>query len=229
MRAECRGGVLAVLFLTPQRTKELWLFEGPTGRTLTTLPLPFERDGFALSPDGRQVAVQCGACQVEVRETLSGVGWVGLSSVGRFHNNLVVELGSRGLYLRIDRRAHYLTWATGVLQHYADAEAQWTPDDLTRAVPGQVPSFLNYDRSRFRIAATNGNLVAVVTLFGEAFLFEKSGELVCGFFVFRQQVAAWMPDGTCWGAVALLGRPETPGAAARIGKALSNDRRTAKL
>src|SRR5699024_10544433 len=31
MRAECRGGVLAVLFLTPERGKELWLFEGPEG------------------------------------------------------------------------------------------------------------------------------------------------------------------------------------------------------
>src|SRR5205823_230635 len=60
MRAECCRDVLGVLFLTPQRSKELWLFQGPTGRTLTTLPLPFERDAFALSADGRYLALQRG-------------------------------------------------------------------------------------------------------------------------------------------------------------------------
>ena len=37
---------------------------------------------------------------------------------------------------------------------------------------------------------------------------------------FRQQVAAWMPDGTRLGPVSLTGGPETPRAADRIGRAL---------
>lgn len=228
MRAECRDGVLAVLFLTPERSKELWLFEGPGGRTLATLPLPFERDGFALSPDGRHLALQRGPCQVDVRETSSGARVIGTSPVGRFHNNLRVSLAEAWLAIGIDRRVHYLGWPTGTLEYGQMHGDEWVqglspgpplPTDAQRAGLGQMPAFLNYDRSRFRLAACR-NLTAVVTLFGEVFLFEQTGELVCGFFAFRQAVAAWMPDGTCWGAEALLGRPPTAGAAERIGKAL---------
>ena len=135
--------------------------------------------------------------------------------VGRFHNNVTVFLNEAGLTIVLDRRFHQLNWVTNALTHHhtlsnispelSRAYTNWG----IRAVPGQVPAFLQYDRSRFR-AAAHGNLTAVVTLFGEVFLFEPGGELVCGFFTFRQQAAGWMPDGTCWGSEALLGRPETP-------------------
>ena len=39
-------------------------------------------------------------------------------------------------------------------------------------------------------------------------------------FAFRQQLAAWLPDGTGFGSPALLGCSPTPGAAAKIGRAL---------
>jgi hypothetical protein len=233
MRAECRRDVLAVLFLNPDRGKELWLFAGPDGRTLTTLLLPFDRDAFALSPDGRYLAVQRGPAQVEVRETARGGSLVGGSPVGRYHNNIVVHLGEWWLTLTIDRRVHLLNWSTGTLahQHYQPGDspklsilhfgskADPLREPGAQALPGRVPSFLGYDRARFRLAAWR-NLIAVVTIYGEVFLFERSGELVCGFFAFRQQVAAWMPDGTCLGPETLLGRPETPDAARRIGRAL---------
>jgi hypothetical protein len=231
MRAECRGDVLAVLFLSSERRKELWLFQGPTGRTITTLPLPFERDGFALSPDGRYLALQRGPCQVEVRETAPGGVAIGQSPVGRYHNNVVVHLGEMALSLTVDRRVHLLDWIDGTLVHVhengepggqvADHLRHGPPRQLSssQALPGRVPGFLGYDRVRFRLAAWR-NLIAVVTLHGEVFLFEYTGELVCGFFAFRHQLAAWMPDGTCWGAEALLGRSATSDAARRIGRAL---------
>ncbi len=226
MRAECRRDVLAVLFLEPQRGKELWLFQGPAGRTITTLLLPFERDAFTLSPDGRYLAGQRGPCQVEVRETAPGGSLLGGSPVGRHHNNVVVHLGEQWLTLTIDRRIHRLDWAGGSLVHTYDQgsliAAAGSPGRIeagTQALPGRVPGFLGYDRARFRLAAWR-NLIAVVTLYGEVFLFEHTGQLVCGFFAFRSQVAAWLPDGTCWGDEALLGRPQAPGAAGRIGQAL---------
>jgi hypothetical protein len=228
MRAECQGGVLAVLFMNPQRGKELWLFEGPHGRTITTLLVPFDRDGFALSADGRYLAVQRGPCQLEVRETAPGGVMIGQGLVGRHHNNVVVHLGEMWMFLTIDRRAHYVEWGHGTLVHshwqgelaqIARHHASPRPTEGSQALPGRVPAFLGHDRWRFRAAAWR-ELVAVVTLYGEVFLFENTGELVCGFFAFRHQLAAWMPDGTCLGPETLLGRPETPDAARRIGQAL---------
>jgi hypothetical protein len=229
MRAECCRDVLAVLLHTPERGKELWLFQGPTGQTITTLPLPFERDAFTLSPDGRYLAMQRGSCQVEVRETAPGGLVIGSSPVGRHHNNVVVHLGDRWQSITIDRRFHLVEWASGTLIHrytedsmnaaWSVAHLRRTLDERTQALPGRVPGFLGYDRVRFRLAAWR-NLIAVVTMYGEVFLFEHTGEVVCGFFAFRDDLAAWMPDGTCLGPEALLGQRETPAAAGRIGAAL---------
>ena len=44
-------------------------------------------------------------------------------------------------------------------------------------------------------------------LIREVFLFEHTGDLVCGLFVFRQQLAAWMPDGT-WARYARSAPPQ---------------------
>jgi hypothetical protein len=232
MRAERGRDVLAVLFMNPERGKELWLFQGPDGHTITTLLLPFDRDSFVLSADGRFLALQRGPCQLDVRETAPGGRMIGQGPVGRFHNNLVVQMGEMWLAIIIDRRIHFLDWCSGGLAH-VETQGSLTSGLIaqilqhppvrspegTQALPGRVPGFLGYDRSRFRQAAWR-NLIAVVTLFGEVFLFESTGELVCGFFAFRHQLAAWMLDGTCWGPENLLGRPETPNAMRRIGQAL---------
>jgi hypothetical protein len=233
LRAECRGGCLAVLFLPPDRGKELWLFGWPGHLTVSTLALPYDRDAFALSPDGLFLAVQRGPCQVEVRDTGPGCRKVGESPMGKFHNNVSVALGEQWLSVAIDRRVHLLAWHDGVLRHTHD---QGTTGEVvarhadalgirgahayeTRAQTGRVPGFLKYDRWRFRLAAWR-NLVAVVDQFGEVFLFEHHGELVCGFFAFRQQMAGFLADGTGWGAEALLDQPVPADAAQRFGKAL---------
>jgi hypothetical protein len=230
-RAECQHDVLAALFVSPNYKKQLWLFHGPQGRTITTFPVAFDRDGFTLSSDGRLLALQRGPCQLEIRGTQPAGGDVrGVTPVGRFHNNAIVELGERWLCLAVDRTIHLARWGAGRLElslHRGDmrevlrrelAGCRLSPDG-TRALPGRVPGFLRYDSVRFRLAAWR-NLVAVVDCYGEVFLFEHTGDLVCTFFAFRQQMAAWMPDGACLGAEALLGRPPTPEAGRQMGLAL---------
>jgi hypothetical protein len=229
-RAECQRDVLALLAANSFK-KQLWLFHGPEGRTITTFLLPFDRDGFTLANDGQLLALQRGPCQLEVRGTkMANHDIRCVTPVGRFHNNAVVELGERWLCLAIDRTIHLVRWDKGQLEIALSRgdmrevlRAELADSSLsaqgTRALPGRVPGFLRYDPTRFRLAAWH-NLVAVVDSYGEVFLFEHTGDLVCVFFAFRQQMAAWMPDGTCLGAEALLGRPATPEAARLVGRAL---------
>jgi hypothetical protein len=80
-----------------------------------------------------------------------------------------------------------------------------------------MPGFLRYDRKRFRAVGWS-RLIVVVDLFGQVFLFKHTGDLVCCFFAFQQQCAAWAPDGTCAGAATLLGQGPTPGGAERLGR-----------
>ncbi len=222
-RAECRQHTLAVLFTRPDYHKQLFLFRGPGGTPIGTLGLPFENDTFALSSDGRLLAVQRGSSQVQVREVQPGLGIRAATPLGRFHNNVVVELGEKMLWLSIDRTTHWLRWETGELIASLAQEPPpgrgGPPRSATRALPGRVPGFLRHDRWRFRLAAWR-TLIAVVSVFGEVFLFEQTGDLVCAFFAFRQSLAAWMPDGTCAGPESLLGQKPWADASRRIGRAL---------
>ena len=54
---------------------------------------------------------------------------------------------------------------------------------------------------------------------------DRSGELLCIFYVTRDEVAAWLPDGTCWGSRRLIGGEPTPGAAERIAAVLRSAER----
>src|SRR5262249_6663596 len=146
----------------------------------------------ALSSDGRYLAVQRGASQVQVRQVQPGLDIRAVTPVGRYHNNVVVELGEKVMSLTIDRTTHWLSWETGELIDHLDhgsPSRRDRPHPVARALPGKLPRFLAYDRWRFRLAAWR-TLVAVVSVFGEVFLFEQSGDLVCGFFAFRQSLAA---------------------------------------
>jgi len=48
----------------------------------------------------------------------------------------------------------------------------------------------------------------------------RSGELLCLFYVTREEVAAWLPDGTRLGPRRLIGGEPTPGAGERIAAVL---------
>jgi hypothetical protein len=216
VRADLRGQTLALSAVTAKdRRPGLWVVRGPEGFLLHWQQLAAERDRFALSSDGNLLAVQRGPCQLEVRE----VGWAGppqcVTPTGGFHHDVAVHLEDCWLALCIERALHLFRWDAGVLVARHSAVEIKKGGNLSRNL---LPAFLRYD-DRFRGAA-RGPLIAAVDAYGQAFLFEPAGELVCAFFAFRGKFAAWAPDGACLGDEALLGRPPTPGAAEHIEQAL---------
>jgi hypothetical protein len=230
VRASLRGSTLAVAFRDATGLR-LYLFQGPDGAPEMAY-LPAEaHPHFTMSADGRLLAFVRGPGQIAVHAT-GGPDYppACVTPQGRFQNNVTVQLGERWLRLRFDRTVHLVRWDRGPLEHSRQHrnEPGWLADEAlpggTQSVwslPGRCPGFLRYDPQRFRAAAWS-NLIAAVDPYGQVFLFENTGDLVCAFFAFRQQFAAWLPDGTCLGAPALLCRPETPGAAEAVGRALSD-------
>src|SRR5262249_23584290 len=154
-----------------------------------------------LSPDGRLLAVQCGGVALEVFETAAGGRTIGTTPVGRFHHNLQVELGERWLAIIIESTTHLLYWDEELC---ADCAREPLGDLLeatlgtrqsgVKAMSGRLPGFLDFDPTRFRLTAWT-NLIAVVSINGEVFLFEQSGDPVAAFFVFRHLLGGFLPDG----------------------------------
>ncbi len=230
-RADQRGDMLAVLTESPRQEKTLWLFRGPDGETITEYRLAYERDGFALSTDGRLLAIQRSPGQVEVRGTRAGDNNTSsVSPVGRFHNNAAVELGDRWLSITIGGIIHLAHWERGelVLLRHAEGSRRLREDVLQASglssegvLARRGRSSFHYDVNRLRLSARCRDLIVVVDAFGEVFLYDAmDSKWVCAFFAFRQQIAVWMLDGTAMGSEALLGRPATPDASYRIGAAL---------
>lgn len=231
--ASCQRYTVAALFTNPRHPESppmLRLFRGPHGMPLAAFPQTDSSHRFVLSNDGRWLAHLVGGRHVQIRDALdSKSSWRVLSS-GRFHPQIEVYLGECWLAIVIGYTFHLARWESGTLiLKTTPRQKEFIEKDLPRrilpthaekAVPGRLPSILPADSGHRFLAAVWNNLIAVVDRFGEVALFEVSGDLVCMFFAFRQQIAVWMPDGTCHGPMSLLGRSPTPDALEKIGAAL---------
>jgi hypothetical protein len=231
LNASCQGHTLALLTLRPPAaTRALRLFRGPEGSPLDQFVQPPGLERFALSADGRLLARLVRTSQVEIRDVAAGGPPLCVTLRGRFHDAVAVELGDSWLSIQVGETAHLVRWDEGRLvfsQARGSAAAlirselvrAGLPTDGARAVSRPLPDFLREATGRFRAAAWR-DLIAVVDAHGQVALFTHAGELLCMFFAFRNQVAAWAPDGTCYGPQVLLGQRSTPGALERIGQAL---------
>jgi hypothetical protein len=234
LSASCQGTTLAMTYKRRHQADapvRLRLFRGPEGTPLGEYTQPKEHAAFALSSDGRLLARQVGAYQLEVRDAVSGGLPRCVTLLGRYHHAVQANLGERWLLLEAHNIAHLVRWDEGRLvcsQAREDPATflrrefvgrQW-PLNGAQALAERLPEVVAYDPERFRLAAWS-NLTAVVDAYGEVFLFEATGKLVCAFFVFRHLLAAWMPDGTRYGPFSLLGERATPDADRKIGQALS--------
>src|SRR5262249_24427096 len=147
---------------------------------------------------------------------------------------LSVEVGHGWLTLRVGDHVHQLCWAVGPL--LVKSWRKITPAALKRFLADRgltssssmaggrdlPPAWWTeawYDRKRFMLSAL-GNLVLTVDVFGQIAVWAPPRELLCMFFVFRDKLAAWLPDGTRYGPASLTGGPATPDASAKIADVL---------
>jgi hypothetical protein len=213
------GNVLALLSAhdAPYQLK-LRLFRGPNSVSLGEISQARNHVHFALSADGRRLARQTGPHQVEVRRVDNGLSQLAISPRGRCHQDVQVELGEMWLTMQVGKMKHLVRWdgpaldvkmtltdkATFVRQELAHTNLRTSRVRLTRQ---SLPRSVEYDMRRFS-AGVIGVLNVAVDCFGQVAIFERTGELVCMFFVFRDQFAAWLPDGTRCGPASLIGGPD---------------------
>jgi hypothetical protein len=229
--------VLAVVPLGIQQTNRhirLCLYQLPGGATLSEYKRGALHVVFMLSSYGRHLAREISPFQVEIcpcgdtgRRTIQ-------TPVGGFHSDVSAQLGDCWLTIQIGTHTtHLLHWRHGQLVHSCDVRGK-----SGGAPPGEtglsalsatwvqtrstlLPSVVAYDPERFvRGARRVNNLDLVVDRFGQVFLFNPEGDLVCCFFALGQRLAAWAPEGTGFGAEELLGRRASPEAARLIGQRL---------
>jgi hypothetical protein len=244
--AQLQGSTLAVMLrrFGTRDPHTLRVFRGPEGVLIweTAYPPNVRTDApFALSSDGRFLAVPLLRYKLQVRDLQEAGVPVLTTPTGKYHDRLDVMIGKSWMGIRLGNLCHLLCWnqtglqwtlcrknaAAHMLMQLAAAHLQFDHQETT---PEQRPNLVDYDFERFvsGLRSPENNLAIAVDAFGQIAVFEYTGKLLCMFFVFREKLAAWMPDGTCHGPTGLLGRQATPNALEKIGLALHNAAHSAK-
>jgi hypothetical protein len=228
--AQCRGNILALTYCggaDPDRLS-LLILRGPAG--IPVCEYPNTPGPFVLSCDGGLLARQVDRrALVKVHDLNRDAVLVFTTPKGRHHSNLEVRLGEFWMTVTIGKRIHLIQWERGplVLRHMdkedflklqpsSTAAMYWS---YHRATKKDCLRLLGNHSKRFTLAAE-----ALITVFidklGQLAVFDAAAELVCMFYFSREQVAAWMPDGTRYGSPALSGGPAAPDALEKLGSAL---------
>jgi hypothetical protein len=229
IRARWQGDVLAALIQHQDRRRVIYVFSvsGPW-RSLGEHVVGRDVEDFALSRDGRRLAWRLGSRQLVAREVDASGPPSLVTPKGKIHPKLDVALGYGFLTAQAGRHAHLVRWDRDRLEM---TRREGAVHGLVAKVFGQVPPSFPVPASRprprwspdpRRIIATvrQGRLVLAVDRFGQVAVLGPAEDLVCMFFFFRDQAAAWAPDGSRMGPVPLIGGPETPLGAERIAAAL---------
>ena len=228
VRARWQGNVLAAVVELPDRKhRSLHAFSvWGHWRPIAEWPLAGDVGDFAMTRDGRKLAWRVGDRRIEVHDLERSGAPAFVVTRGRVHSQLDLELGDRFFAAQAGRHAHLVRWDRGRLEHShrvsslgaAVASAFGNPRQTVRAVVDEMRG--RYGQARFATRCTSLGLTASVDRLGQVALTDGDGRLLAMFFLFRDQFAAWLPDGTRLGPVALTGGPAADGTAERIGRVL---------
>ena len=218
-RAELAGSVLAVMMRRPKSVAKLYLLRGPDGAILREFWPSNPGNAFALSRDGTRIARQVSGWEVEVGRTDPGGQTLGMLSPSGFHTRLALDLSAARLTVRVGRYMHTFTLNEFAFRHERSATSYESPSHRPY---GYGTSGVAYDRDRFAELIQAGPWLAGYDRWGQVVLLDRAGKLVLTLAVRRELAAAWLHDGTRWGAAALLGAAPDPNAAVRIGRALQD-------
>ncbi|MCI0464449.1 MAG: hypothetical protein L0Z62_46545 [Gemmataceae bacterium] len=228
--AQCRGDILALTYCrsgAPERLS-LLILRGPDG--IPVCEYPYSPGPFVLSCDGGLLARQVGTRPlVQVHDLNRDAVLVFTTPTGKHHSNLEVRLGEFWMTVAIGKRIHLIQWDCGplVLQHMdkqdylklqfiSTAAKDWSSH---RATKKECLRLLGNHSKRFVLAA-KGQITLFVDKLGHLAVVDAAGELVCMFCFLREQVAAWMPDGTRYGPPTLSRGPAAGDALEKLGNAL---------
>ena len=231
IQARACGGVVAAIVSTSRQTILQW-FSNQDGLAAGTSGVPRFVSSFALSRDGRRVALGFANRRLEVRDLGGGNIPRFVAPLGRYHPSLDVGVGSTFLTIKVGKHAHLIRWDRARLEWsyqssgdpstlVAQAMTSRFPLERTRTIATEEwHGLADSDRSRFVDGCAAFGLEVYVDIFGHIVIRDVNRALVCMFFVFRHNVAAWLPDGTRVGPLPIIGGPSTPDGPERIAAAL---------
>jgi hypothetical protein len=211
------GQTLAFCATGSKGGARLFAFQGPHGRMLVDVERGARDFLFQLSADGHRLARQVTKGVVVVTELADGRELCGLNWAGT-HTVVAVEPYHDSVVLWVGNYNHTFEWEDGKLEHRCSSWYRKRSGTTLTKSSEPARGAAAYDPDRFRKAVPAGGEF-VQDSWGQVIMLNKDGQPAAYLLIRRNRAAIVLPDGTRWGAPALLGGPETPGAAEKIGRA----------
>jgi hypothetical protein len=231
LRADQGGDVLAVL-IRGGAVPGLYFISTSRGAVIGMFRLGDQAvpNTFSLSRDGRTFAWLSGQRELEVRDVPGDLApvFVAPKEVVAIH---FASLGRSSLLIReveADNRhgseTRLIRWDRERLEVERDPGAErFLSLGGTTAQSRSLPPD-SRDSSgtgaRFVQIIEHGALRILIDRYNHFVVFDRARNVIGIFYAIKDDVAAWLPDGTCWGPRRLIGRESRPGAAERIAAAL---------
>jgi hypothetical protein len=229
LRARSGGDVIGALVLFSAASRSLFLFSASTFRALGSFGVGLDVKDFAIASDGRRFARRVGDRHLEIRNVSAGTLPLFVTPKGKAHPKLDVGLGESYLTIQTGKHVHLVDWERGPVRFtLSQGEAGWLvarvlpPAAIRRMIhaAGKAER-VSYDGERFATAGTAFGLKVLVDRMSQITVLDLVDDsIVCMFYAFRDQIAAWMPDGTRLGPIPIIGGRPTLDGRERLGAAL---------
>jgi hypothetical protein len=229
LQARSGGDVIGAIVGFSAAHRSLFLFSARTAEALGSFGVGLDVKDFAIAPDGRRFARRIADRHLEIRNVSGGTLPLFVTPKGKAHNRLDVGVGETYLTIQTGKHAHLVDWERGPVRFtlsQGEAGNLVTRLLLPVAVRRTIQAVskadrVSYDGRRFVTAGTAFGLKVLVDALSQVTVLDLVDDsVVCMFYVFRDQIAAWMPDGTRVGPVPIVGGRSTPDALERIGEAI---------
>lgn len=227
LQSVCKRGDMVGAVIAQGAASSLYLVSLKTQRLVETWPLRAPNVGFALSRDGLMFARRVGDRHIEVRRIAGGPSALLFTPKAKFHPGMTVGLGEGFLTIRAERTVHVVRWdshriefARAAAEDPSLAETILAGLDFTTVIPAKREGSDLCDVPRVVASCHGYGLAVAIDFIGQVAVLDDSSALICMFRVFRQRIAAWMPDGTRLGPESMTGAPPTPGGDAQMAQRL---------
>jgi hypothetical protein len=165
--------------------------------------IPVGRKIFSLSEDGKFFASEFDTHQVRVHQIEDNVQLKLTLPVGGAHCNLEFCWFDE-LYIQIGSQLHVISWRKGPLQHQIRVGSLPDHHDVDRPSRSVPDYFRELDAKRFTRHLHVG-VDLIVDIYGQFIFWDSIHEELLGMlWIWRKQLAVWLPDGTCYGPAELI-------------------------
>lgn len=229
LSAKLAENAIAIEYRSQSDRTEIHVLNRRRGEPIATFDLSDQRRGrsitYAISRKGDSLAYQDrNANVIRLLDPSTRTESTLKILTGRPQETPIVMVSKFYMLIHMDHRSFALDWKSGVLEITRSRRNLLLPDEkalASRCHALKPIAQVDSNATGRVIAALDAGVSVLLDRYGQIFVQNARGKLVCAFFTIRNEVCGRTPEGARFGPPDVVGGAETPQAFAKFGSALA--------